>query len=238
LVHRRQRLGLHQRTLSHDWKKIHTQRIARPLWSAPMRTVAADLGLSDVGPKKAAEKAGIPTPPQGHWNRVAAGKTVDPKPVIPPRGGSAHQRTSGSGSTDCSATTNRPVRMILCHLGDVWIPSAPVGNLAHCCRVSSYRGAAGHLYLLAPHVTLRITMGPAGNNAQCAISTFISVLHPRIRFVTVPVPDLEASSKALEDGKVDIAVVRSDIKPAGQWSNPRYIKAGRHRNRSSCEFAD
>jgi hypothetical protein len=203
-----------------------------------MRTVAADLGLSDVGPKKAAEKAGIPTPPQGHWNRVAAGKTVDPKPVIPPRGGSAHQRTSGSGSTDCSATTNRPVRMILCHLGDVWIPSAPVGNLAHCCRVSSYRGAAGHLYLLAPHVTLRITMGPAGNNAQCAISTFISVLHPRIRFVTVPVPDLEASSKALEDGKVDIAVVRSDIKPAGQWSNPRYIKAGRHRNRSSCEFAD
>ena len=71
----------------------------------------------------------------------------------------------------------------------------------------------GTLYLLAPHVTLRITTGPAGSNAQRVISTFISVLHPRIRFVTVPVPDLEASSKALEDGKVDIAVVRSDIRP-------------------------
>jgi hypothetical protein len=71
----------------------------------------------------------------------------------------------------------------------------------------------GTFYLLAPHVTLRITTGPAGSNAQRVISTFISALHPRIRFVTVPVPDLEASSKALEEGKVDIAVVRSDIKP-------------------------
>jgi hypothetical protein len=26
---------------------------------------------------------------------------------------------------------------------DVWIASAPVGNFAHCCGVSSYRGAAG-----------------------------------------------------------------------------------------------
>jgi TRAP-type uncharacterized transport system substrate-binding protein len=71
----------------------------------------------------------------------------------------------------------------------------------------------GALYLWSPHVILRITTGPAGSNAERIISTFISVLHPRIRFVTVPVPDLEASSKALEDGKVDIAVVRSDIKP-------------------------
>jgi len=71
----------------------------------------------------------------------------------------------------------------------------------------------GALYLWSPHVILRITTGPAGSDAERIISTFISVLHPRIRFVTVPVPDLEASSKALEDGKVDIAVVRSDIKP-------------------------
>src|SRR5262249_53408484 len=71
----------------------------------------------------------------------------------------------------------------------------------------------GALYLLVPHVTLRIATGPAGGNAQRVISTFISALHPRIRFVTVPVPDLPASSKALETGKVDIAVVRSDIDP-------------------------
>ena len=56
------------------------------VWSAPMRSVAADLGLSDVGLKKAARKAGLPTPPQGYWNRVAASKKVEPKPDLPPRG--------------------------------------------------------------------------------------------------------------------------------------------------------
>lgn len=49
------------------------------VWSAPMRSVAAEIGLSDVGLKKAVVKAGIPTPPQGHWNRVAAGKKAPQK---------------------------------------------------------------------------------------------------------------------------------------------------------------
>jgi TRAP-type uncharacterized transport system substrate-binding protein len=72
------------------------------------------------------------------------------------------------------------------------------------------------LYLWSPHAALRITTGPAGGAAQRFISAFVSVtsaLHPRIRFETVPVPDLEASSKALEDGRVDIAIVRSDVRP-------------------------
>jgi TRAP-type uncharacterized transport system substrate-binding protein len=74
----------------------------------------------------------------------------------------------------------------------------------------------GVVYLLSPHATLRITTGPAGGIAQRFISAFISVMtaeHPRIRFETVTVPDLEASSKALEDGRVDIALVRSDVRP-------------------------
>jgi len=65
-------------------------------------------------------------------------------------------------------------------------------------------------------IALVLATGPAGGNVQRFISTFVSVataLHPRIHFVTVPVPDLEASAKALEDGKVDIAAVRSDIRP-------------------------
>ena len=65
-------------------------------------------------------------------------------------------------------------------------------------------------------IAVVLATGPAGGNVQRFISTFVSVataLHPRIRFVTVPVPDLEASAKALEDGKVDIAAVRSDIRP-------------------------
>ena len=67
-----------------------------------------------------------------------------------------------------------------------------------------------------PRATLRITTGPAGGIAQRFISSFVSVttaLHPHIRFETVPVTNLEESSKAMEDGKVDIALVRTDVKP-------------------------
>jgi TRAP-type uncharacterized transport system substrate-binding protein len=76
--------------------------------------------------------------------------------------------------------------------------------------------AAGILYVWSPKATLRITTGPAGGMAQRFISAFIGVTtaaHPHIRFETVTAPDLRASSKALEDRKVDIALVRSDIAP-------------------------
>jgi DNA-binding transcriptional LysR family regulator len=74
----------------------------------------------------------------------------------------------------------------------------------------------GAIYLWSPRATLRITTGPSGGIAQRFISAFISVTtaeYPRIRFETVTVPDLEASSKALEENRVDIAIVRSDVRP-------------------------
>ena len=74
----------------------------------------------------------------------------------------------------------------------------------------------GVLYLWSPRATLRITTGPTGGIAERFISALIATTeaaHPRIRFETVPVTDLKASSKALEDGKVNIALVRSDISP-------------------------
>lgn len=45
-------------------------------WSAPMRDLAAKVGLSDVGLKKLLKANGVVTPPQGYWNRVHAGKPV------------------------------------------------------------------------------------------------------------------------------------------------------------------
>jgi hypothetical protein len=67
-------------------KRFGRQQMLDLIWSAPMRNVAADLGVSDVGLKKAVMKAGLPTPPQGHWNRVFAGRPVAPKPTLSPRG--------------------------------------------------------------------------------------------------------------------------------------------------------
>jgi hypothetical protein len=54
-------------------------------WSAPMRDLAAKVGLSDVGLKKLLKSHGVITPPQGHWNRVHAGKPVPKCPKLPPR---------------------------------------------------------------------------------------------------------------------------------------------------------
>jgi len=45
-------------------------------WSAPMRDLAAKVGLSDVGLKKLLRAHGIITPPQGYWNKIKAGKPV------------------------------------------------------------------------------------------------------------------------------------------------------------------
>lgn len=51
-------------------------------WSAPMRDLASQVGLSDVGLKKLLNSYDIVSPPQGHWNKVIAGKPVTspPKP--------------------------------------------------------------------------------------------------------------------------------------------------------------
>jgi hypothetical protein len=54
-------------------------------WSAPMRDLAAKVGLSDVGLKKLLKSHGVITPPQGHWNRVHAGKPVPKCPQLPAR---------------------------------------------------------------------------------------------------------------------------------------------------------
>lgn len=71
-------------------------------------------------------------------------------------------------------------------------------------------------YYWSPRATLRITTGPASSAAQRFVSTFISVVtgtHPHIRVEAVPVADLAASSKALEEGRVNLAVVRTDVAP-------------------------
>ncbi|ACB94548.1 TAXI family TRAP transporter solute-binding subunit [Beijerinckia indica] len=72
------------------------------------------------------------------------------------------------------------------------------------------------VYFLKPHATLYVTTGPAGSAADAFMQAFVKVTtseHPRIQFTLVPVPDLAASSKAIEDHQVNLAIVRSDVSP-------------------------
>jgi hypothetical protein len=54
-------------------------------WSAPMRDLAAKVEMSDVGLKKLLRAHSVITPPQGHWNRVHAGRPVTDCPPWPAR---------------------------------------------------------------------------------------------------------------------------------------------------------
>lgn len=64
------------------------------VWSQPMRTVAANIGISDVALAKHCKKANIPVPNRGYWARKQAGKpTVEI--ALPPRFPGALDRIGG-----------------------------------------------------------------------------------------------------------------------------------------------
>lgn len=65
-------------------KRFTRRALYELVWSKPMRELAAENEISDVGLVKVCRAASIPTPPRGHWNRINAGKptyVVD----LPPR---------------------------------------------------------------------------------------------------------------------------------------------------------
>lgn len=57
--------------------RVLTRRELHDLvWSKPLRDVAAELGISDVGLAKACKRHEVPRPEQGYWNKIHAGKPV------------------------------------------------------------------------------------------------------------------------------------------------------------------
>lgn len=83
-------------------KRFTRQELHTLVWSKPMRDLAAEIGISDVGLKKVCVKYDIATPPQGHWQKIANGRNIatpalksgraeqvidivvaDPKPELP-----------------------------------------------------------------------------------------------------------------------------------------------------------
>ncbi|HEY2007349.1 MAG TPA: hypothetical protein VGH23_00040 [Rhizomicrobium sp.] len=53
---------------------ISRQELYDLVWERPTRTVASELGVSDVALAKACRRAEIPIPPRGYWARKAAGQ--------------------------------------------------------------------------------------------------------------------------------------------------------------------
>jgi hypothetical protein len=55
-------------------RQVSRQELYDLVWSTPMRTLAAQFGISDVGLKKTCARAMIPTPDRGYWAKKEAGK--------------------------------------------------------------------------------------------------------------------------------------------------------------------
>ena len=71
--------------------------------------------------------------------------------------------------------------------------------------------------LISARYTLTLATGPIGSDGQKVLAAFIrnlSAEHPLVRLVPVPMDSLADSAKSLMDGRVDLAVVRSDDEAA------------------------
>jgi hypothetical protein len=69
------------RTIKWDREKLYDQ-----IWTQPLRTVAQEYGLSDVGLAKVCKKLLIPRPGLGYWRRKECGFKVDRVPLPPAKG--------------------------------------------------------------------------------------------------------------------------------------------------------
>ena len=62
--------------------KISRRDLFNCVWSTPMTKLAEEFDISDVGLSKICRKCRIPTPPPGHWAKVAHSKAVK-RPALP-----------------------------------------------------------------------------------------------------------------------------------------------------------
>lgn len=51
------------------------------VWTTPVKTLAAQYGISDVAFAKTCKQHNIPLPPRGHWAKLEAGKRVYRQPL-------------------------------------------------------------------------------------------------------------------------------------------------------------
>ncbi|MBP2312957.1 hypothetical protein [Azospirillum soli] len=62
-------------------RQFTRQELYDLVWSQPMRTLAAAVGVSDVALAKACRHAGIPVPGRGHWAKTRTGKPTTRRPL-------------------------------------------------------------------------------------------------------------------------------------------------------------
>lgn len=62
-------------------KALSREALYELVWSTPVKTLAAQHGISDVAFAKTCKQHSIPLPPRGHWAKLEAGKRVYRQPL-------------------------------------------------------------------------------------------------------------------------------------------------------------
>lgn len=62
------------------------EELYKKVWAQPLRTIAAQFGISDVALAKRCRKLDVPLPGRGYWAKIAAGKKPRPRSLPPLRG--------------------------------------------------------------------------------------------------------------------------------------------------------
>jgi len=89
-----------QRDHSVVTEELSRQALYDLVWATPVKTLAQQFNISDVGLRKACQRSHIPLPPAGYWAKVAAGKKVS-QPSLPARPpGMRDTVTPGAGRYD------------------------------------------------------------------------------------------------------------------------------------------
>jgi hypothetical protein len=67
--------------MSHDQIRISREDLYEKVWTSPLRKLAPQFGLSDVGLAKLCKRHSIPLPGLGYWTRVQFGKQPKRQPL-------------------------------------------------------------------------------------------------------------------------------------------------------------
>jgi hypothetical protein len=60
---------------------ISREDLYRQMWQTPASRLCAQYGISGRGLKKICDRLNVPSPPRGHWARLAAGKRIKQTPL-------------------------------------------------------------------------------------------------------------------------------------------------------------
>jgi hypothetical protein len=69
------------------WIRLTRDELYKKVWTAPIKTVAQEIGVSASSLANLCRKHHIPLPSAGHWTKVEMGHKITPPPLIPTEDG-------------------------------------------------------------------------------------------------------------------------------------------------------